>query len=77
MRRDASYAFGSAVCHHLLNYCYPPSFEDFSVLCHETKKYLLELKETLFVMKDTQSVNRIIRTTPLYHVSTRCFVGLF
>ena len=35
----------SAVCHHLLNCNYSPTFEDFSVLCHENRKYLLELKE--------------------------------
>ena len=42
----------SAVCHHLLNWNYSPIFEDFSVLCHENKKYLLELKESLLIMKD-------------------------
>ena len=35
----------SAVCHHLLNWNYSPTFEDFSVLCNENKKYLLELKK--------------------------------
>ena len=38
----------STVCHHLLNCNYSLTFEDFSVLCHENKKYLLELKESLF-----------------------------
>ena len=37
----------SSVCHHLLNWNYLSTFEDFSVLCHEDKKYLLKLKETL------------------------------
>ena len=35
----------SAVCHHLLNCNYSPTFEDFSVLHRVNKKYLLELKE--------------------------------
>ena len=30
----------SAVCLHLLNCNYSPTFEDFIVLCHENKKYL-------------------------------------
>ena len=41
-----------AVCHHLLSYNYSHTFEDFSVLCPKNKKYLLELKESLFVMRD-------------------------
>ena len=42
----------SAVYHDLLNCNYSPTFEDFSVLCHENKKYLLELKESLLLMRD-------------------------
>ena len=42
----------SAVCNHLLNCNYLPTFEDFSVLFHENKKYLLELKESLLIMRD-------------------------
>ena len=52
----------SAVCHHLLNCTYSPTFEDFSVLYHETKKYLLELKESLLKMRDKPSMNRSIRS---------------
>ena len=37
----------SAVRHHLLNCNYSPTSEDFIVLCHENKKYLLELKKSL------------------------------
>ena len=33
----------SAVSHHLLNCNYSSTFHDFSVLCHENKKYILEL----------------------------------
>ena len=29
-----------------------PTLSDFSVLCHESKKYLLELKESLLMMRD-------------------------
>ena len=55
----------SAVSHHLLNCNYSPTFEDFSVLCHEYKKYLLELKESL-IMRDTRSMNRNVRSAPIY-----------
>ena len=56
----------SAVCHHLLNCNYSPTFEDFSVLCHDNKKYLLELKESLLIMRDRPSMNRNVRSAPLY-----------
>ena len=29
-----------------------PTLSDFNVLCHESKKYLLELKESLLMMRD-------------------------
>ena len=56
----------SAVCHYLLNCNYSPTFEDFSVLCHDNKKYLLELKESLLIMRDRPSMNRNVRSAPLY-----------
>ena len=56
----------SAVCHYLLNCNYTPTPEDFSVLCHENKKYLSELKESLLIMRDRQSMNRKIRSAPPY-----------
>ena len=56
----------SVVCHHLLNCNYSPTFEDFSVLCHENKKYLLELKESLLIMRDRPSINLSVRSTSLY-----------
>ena len=56
----------SAVCHHLLHCNYLPTFDDFRVLCHENKKHLLELKESLLVMRDRTSMNRSVRSAPLY-----------
>ena len=50
----------SAVCHRLLNCKYIHNFEDFSVLYHENKKYLLELKESLLIRTDRPSINRNI-----------------
>ena len=65
-----------AVCHHLLNCNYLTSFKDFSVLCHENKKYRLELKEILVIMRDGPSISRNIRSAPLYQIDW-VFVTLF
>ena len=48
----------SGVYHHLLNCNYSPTFEDFSVLCRENKKYLLESKESLLIMIDIPLMNQ-------------------
>ena len=56
----------SAICDHLLHCNFVPYFEKFSVLAHENKKYLLEMKESLLIMRDKPSLNRDINSTPLY-----------
>ena len=56
----------SAVSDHLLLCNHSPSFENFSVLTKENKKFLLELKENLLVMRDKSSLNINIRSPPLY-----------
>ena len=56
----------SSICDHLLHCNYLPSFENFSVLGHENKKYLLEIKERLLIMRDKPSLNRDINVAPLY-----------
>ena len=56
----------SAVCQHFLNCSYSPTSEDFSVLCHENKKYFLELKESLLIVRDRLSMNRNVRSGPFY-----------
>ena len=56
---------GSAVSNHLLLCNHSPSFENFSVLTKENKKFLLELKESLLIMRD-KPLNRNIRSAPLY-----------
>ena len=50
----------NVVCHHLLNCNYSTTF-----LCHENKKYTLELKERLFIVRDRPSMNRKVRSAPL------------
>ena len=57
---------GSAASDHLLLCNHSTSFEDFSVLTKENKKFLLELKESLLIMRDKPSLNRNIRFAPLY-----------
>ena len=57
---------GSAVSDHLLLCNHSPSFENFSVLTKENKKFMLELKESLLIMRDKTSLNRNIRSAPLY-----------
>ena len=57
---------GSAVSDHLLFCNHSPSFENFSVLTKKNEKFLLELKESLLIMRDKPSLNRNIRSAPLY-----------
>ena len=56
----------SDICDHLLHCNFLPSFDNFSVLAHENKKYLLEIKESLLIMRDKSSLNRNINSAPLY-----------
>ena len=58
---------GSAFSDHLLHCIHSPSFENFSVLItKENKKFLLELKDSILIMTDKPSLNRNIRSAPLY-----------
>ena len=56
----------NAVGDHLLHCSYLPSFANFSILVHENKKVLLEIKESLLIMRDKPSINRNISSAPLY-----------
>ena len=56
----------SAVRDHLLYCNYLPSFDNFSILSHENKKFLLEIKKSLLIMRDKPSLNRNISSAPLY-----------
>ena len=55
----------SPVCDHLINCNYSHTFDDFSVLCLENKKYFLVHKESLRIMRNTSSMNRNIRSAHL------------
>ena len=47
-------------CNHIA------SSDDFSILTLENKKFLLELKESLLIIKDKPFLNRSITSTPLH-----------
>ena len=57
---------GNVVRDHLLLCKHSPSCENFSVPTKENRKFLLELKESLLIMRDKPSLNRNIRSAPLY-----------
>ena len=56
----------SAISNHLRHCHFLRSFDNFSVLAHESKKYLLEIKESLLIMRDKPSLNRNINSALLY-----------
>ena len=58
----------SFVADHLLFCNHSASYDNFSILTHENKKFLLELKESLLIMRDEPSLNRNITSAPLYLV---------
>ena len=55
----------STVCDHLLQCNFLPSFDNFSTLAHEKKRYLFEIKESLLNMGDKPSVIKNIDFAPL------------
>ena len=56
----------SDVSDHLLLFNHSPSLESFSVLTKESRKFVLELKESLLTMRDKPSLNKNIRSAPFY-----------
>ena len=56
----------SSVADHLLLCNHSASYDDFSILTRENKKFLLELKESLLIMRDKPSLNRNITSAQLY-----------
>ena len=56
----------SAVRDHLPHCNYLPSFDNFSILAHENRKLLLQIKESRLIMRDKRSLNRNISSAPLY-----------
>ena len=56
----------SSVADHLLFCNHLASYDDFSILTRENKEFLLELKESLLIMRDKPSLNKSITSAPLY-----------
>ena len=56
----------SSVADNLLLCNHSASYDNFSILTHENKKFLLELKESLLIMRDKPSLNKNITSAPLY-----------
>ena len=57
---------GCVIGNHLLLCNHSPSFESFSVLTKENRKFVLGLKKSLLIMRDKHSLNRDIRLAPSY-----------
>ena len=56
----------SAGCDHSLHCNFVPSSRNFIILAQESKKYLLEIKESQLIIKDKPSLNRNIYSEALY-----------
>ena len=41
-------------------------YDNFRIRMRENKKFLLELRESMFIMRDQPYLNRIITSAPLY-----------
>ena len=56
----------STIADHLLLCNHSASYDDFSILTRDNKKFLLDLKESLLILRDNTSLNRNITSAPLY-----------
>ena len=57
---------GSTVSDHLLLSNHSPSFESFRVQTKENKILVLEFRESLLIIKDKPSLNKSVRSAPIY-----------
>ena len=60
----------SSITDHLFFCNHLASYDNFSILTHENKTFLLELKETLLIVRDKPFLDRNIILSPLYVRST-------
>ena len=63
--RKLSLGVSDGVRDHLLLCNRSPSFERFSVLTKENRKFVLEFKESILKVRGKPSLNKSIRSTPL------------
>ena len=68
----------SSVFDHLLNCNYLPSFDNLSILAHEYKRFLLDIKESHVLIRDKPLLGRNISSTGhfvvVYLTSLVCFL---
>ena len=48
----------SSIRDHLLEYDNSPSFDEFTILAHGDKKYLLEINEIILIKRDQPVLNK-------------------
>ena len=60
----------SSIRGHLLKCDNNPSFDEFTILAHGNKKYLLEIKETFLIKRDQPVLNKNISSTTLHLFDT-------
>ena len=56
----------SSIANHLLLCNHLASYDDWNILTRENKRFLLELKESLLIMRGKPYLNRNITSAPLY-----------
>ena len=56
----------SSIRDHLLQCGNNTSFDELSILAHGNNKYLLEIKESIFIKHDLPFLNKNIRSTALH-----------
>ena len=56
----------SSMADHLLLCNHSAPCDDFNILTRDNKKFLLELTESLLILRDKPSLNRNITSAPLY-----------
>ena len=60
----------SSICEHLLECDNNHSFDEFTILAHRNKKYLLEIKENFLIKGDQPVLNKNISNATLYLFDT-------
>ena len=56
----------SAIGDHMLQYQHNIELEDFSIIAKEKLNYILEIKESLIILRDKPMLNKMIQSTPLH-----------
>ena len=67
----------SSIRDHLLQCDNNPAFDEFTILTHGNKKYLLEIKENLLIKRDKLVLNKSISSDMLHLLDTVSFCDNF